>query len=212
MKNKKPEMVVCPTCQGKCGFPGNEGEGGEMCIDCSGTGKVAINTGKMSTCWKCNGTGKVSPPEPVKSEEGLIILRQIYDAGHSNDFLFGEEIDKYLKAQLAKLQPELDRREVEIKRLKTALILKEQGIGEILLQYREDRGGFEARIKELERQIYDMASGKVVEEAIAQAKAEERKAIGELLWNWRVTEGQGWVELLNIITQLKSGLPLEGGK
>ena len=101
---------------------------------------------------------------------------------------------------------------MEIKRLKTALILKEQGIGEILLQYREDRGGFEARIKELERQIYDMASGKVVEEAIAQAKAEERKAIGELLWNWRVTEGQGWVELLNIITQLKSGLPLEGGK
>jgi len=48
----------------------------------------------------CTRFVPVPPPEPVKPEGGLLILRQVYDAGHSNDLLFGEEIDKYLNAQL----------------------------------------------------------------------------------------------------------------
>jgi RecJ-like exonuclease len=47
---------ICPTCNGKCGFAGNEGESGEMCIDCNGRGVIPIK----HNCPLCDKPSKKS--------------------------------------------------------------------------------------------------------------------------------------------------------
>jgi hypothetical protein len=97
----------------------------------------------------------------VKPDEGLLlgyyspeisVLRIRYE--QEQKFGLRELLDKSCEAQLAKLQPELDRREARIKTLE----------GEVKAQH-------ETLIKYSSKW----------ESALAQAKAEERKAIGEWL-------------------------------
>jgi hypothetical protein len=147
----KPEMVVCPK-------PDN-------CPDKTCPHRIAHEI--MSNSCENGGNCKqicipVSPPEPVKPEEGLLLTDEEMSQATINSYnpnwdesqLFAAGIRAVALAQLAKLQPELDRREARIKTLE----------GEVKAQH-------ETLIKYSSKW----------ESALAQAKAEERKAIGEWL-------------------------------
>jgi hypothetical protein len=77
----------------------------------------------------CTRFVPVSPPEPVKPDEGLLlgyyspeisVLRIRYE--QEQKFGLRELLDKSCEAQLAKLQPELDRREARVGELETEVI------------------------------------------------------------------------------------------
>jgi len=228
MKNKKPEMVVCPLEKKEemqvladFGYSKALTEILQYCIEkrremTSEIGHLVLtkphdNQGLMNfgckkkayqeVIDKINGKLKsVSPPEPVKSEEGLLlnedsleiipILKTYENSGFTDGFT--NLVNGLLQAQLIECQ--------------TAFAVERAAMQKASQDHQK-------QVEELKRVNGILEQQLTLEnKPIAQAKAEAYKEIGELLWNWRVTKGQGWVELLNIITQLKSGLPQEGGK
>jgi hypothetical protein len=130
----KPEMVVCPKTEQMMICPKAETCDGENCdngehkIDYRKPHKKDVACDYHSrTCPACIPV-PVSPPEPVKPEEGLLLTDEaivdfVEDYPEQVYKEFDDIIDhlKFLgdlcEKQLAKLQPELDRREARIKEL-----------------------------------------------------------------------------------------------
>jgi hypothetical protein len=115
-QEQPPEMVVCPT-------------GCEYLTHCQNN----PNDPQRADYCPLNTRGKVSPPEPVKPE-GLLLtdaeilslktrsinIRQLNETIEDVQEWNRKQIKDLFNQKLAKLQPELDRREARIKELQEA--------------------------------------------------------------------------------------------
>jgi hypothetical protein len=221
METKKPEMVVCPKpcretwCEHRLPHKRDE-----LCnVPCCDAGEFE------------NGCVPFSPSEPVKPDEGLL-LTEVEMLTLFTQFiphtLENERWWNIAKAQLTKLQPELDRREAEIAKRGQRIIELQERIDEIV-----DKK--EARIKELEAELevidknYRIKKGETwywesndenhlesltcpviinaddLRKLLAEAKAEAYKEIGEWLSEWRLKEHNISSVLLDLIAKLQKG-------
>jgi hypothetical protein len=198
-----------------------------VCPVCDGVRAITIGT-NSKICPNCKGEGTVSPPEPVKPEgnqagyygncnpeeyllrgekpdEGLLLTEdEIKIAlGYKMGAILLMDYGKVAKAQLLKLQPELDRREARIKELEAELevIDKNYRIKKGETWYWESND--ENHLESLTCPVIINADD--LRKLLAEAKAEAYKEIGEWLSEWRLKEHNISSVLLDLIAKLQKG-------